>query len=137
VTGVARSNDTVRDLVQVGAMFGLIAGIVAWVLVLLWTLLMQLRETKPSLRAVLVLHLEYVIVYVAIGVVIGVLWPTRSALAGRVVVNVLACAVGAMTIFSISAGPIWRWPMETWIRFATASVLFALISTTWTSRRGP
>jgi hypothetical protein len=132
----ARSSDTIVDLLQVGAMFGLMAGVLAWVLVMAWTLLMQLRDDRPSIRDALVLHLEYVLVYVAIGALVGVLWPTRAVLAGRVAVSVLVCAAGALTIFSVSSGPVWRWPIGVWGRFALASVLFALMFTTWGSRRG-
>jgi hypothetical protein len=132
----AQSNDTIVDLLQVGAMFGLIAGVLAWVLVMAWTLLMQLRDVRPSIRDALVLHLEYLVVYVVIGALVGALWPTRSVLAGRVVVSVLVCALGALTVFSVSSGPVWRWPVGVWGRFAVASILFSLMFTTWGPRRG-
>ena len=123
----AGGNDTVRDLVQVGAMFGLIAGLGAFVLVLAWVAISRLWQPALPLGATVRLHLVYVLIYVAIGAAVGVLWPTRTAFTGRMATCVLAVAAGALTIFSVSAGPAWRWSPTLWSRYALAVVLFAAV----------
>lgn len=127
MSALARSNDTLRDLIEVGAFFGFVGGVAAWLLVLAWAAISRLWRPPLPFRETLTLHLAYVLVYAVVGAVIGVLWPTRSGIVGRLVTCLLATATGALTIFSVSHGAAWRWPPSLWARWALVAVLFAFV----------
>ena len=121
-------SDTVRDKLEVGALFGLLAGVLAWVLVLIWSVASRFwRAPLIPMRTTVLLHLGYVLAYVALGALGGILWSTRTAFAGRLATCALMTAAGGLTVFSLSAGPAWRWPASLWARYALAVLLFALM----------
>ena len=115
----------IQDGAEVGAFFGGVAGVLSLVLVLGWGLISRMGRAPLDLRALLHVHSLYVPLYMLLGALIGMFWPLRAFLAGRILLWWLASAAVSLTIFSVGAGPVWRWSLPVWGKYALVSFAFA------------
>lgn len=121
------SNDTARDRAEVGAFFGVVAGLAGLGVVAAWLGLERLWGTSRPFWPALVLHLGNLVLYAAAGALIGAAWPLRSRAAGRMALWLVGTAAAAMTITSVVHGPLWTWPWEVWWRYGLTAAAFALV----------
>jgi hypothetical protein len=128
-----RSSDS-RDRIEVGAFFGLVAGVVAFAVIFVWILLTRPGTGATPLRPILLLHAGHVLLYTLAGALVGFLWPARRTAAGHWGLWLLATATGAVSVNSVSYGPIWTWASPEWGRYALMAVLFTPVFA-WPRRR--
>ncbi|MEO8138089.1 MAG: hypothetical protein ABI742_00505 [Gemmatimonadota bacterium] len=117
----------VRDRAQVGAYFGLLAGVVALVIVLTWAgVRAALGRAVPALP-LLRLHGCYVVMYLFVGALLGALWPLRRSRLGHWFLRVLAACAAMVTLISIRHGSLFSWPAIDWLWLALSAPLFAWV----------
>lgn len=126
-----------RDRALVGGFFGLLAGGVAFVLVLVWSLVFGPSPPSTSWRTMLTLHLGYLALYAIGGVLVGLLWPIRRRAPGRWLLWFLSTATGAVTVNSMTSGPLWEWTFPAWRSYALMAVLFTPVFAWDWPRRAP
>lgn len=117
-----------------GAFFGFLAGLVVFGLVVLWTFLTRSGPDKSPLQAVTVLHAWHILLYVVGGAVLGYLWPIRRTAAGRWGLWFLATATGAVSVNSVTYGPLWNWSLTEWGHYSLMAILFTPVFA-WPHRR--
>jgi hypothetical protein len=125
-----------RDRVEVGAFFGLVAGLVALVVVVSWTSLAS-SEGKESLGVVAALHAGHIVLYVLAGGLLGYLWPRRRTTAGRWGLWLIATATGAVSVNSVTYGPFWSWSPTGWGYYSLMAILFTPVFAWPAARKQP
>jgi hypothetical protein len=122
-----------RDRVEVGAFFGFLAGLVVLGVVLSWTLLTR-GASAPPVRPIALLHVGHILLYTLGGAMLGFLWPARRTAAGHWGLWFLATATGAVSVNSVSYGPLWTWSPTEWGQYALMAILFTPVFA-WPRRR--
>lgn len=117
----------VRDGLQVGAFFGLVAGVVALVIALLAGLVGSWFGAGFAWRTAIVMHLAYLPLYALAGGVIGARWPLRTTPGGHFGLRSIAAVPVAVTVASVTLGPIWRWPASAWPKVLLMIPAFAWV----------
>ncbi len=107
-----------RDRVEVGAFFGLVAGVLALALVMLWTLGAHLFGRPVAPLAVLRVHAAGIAGYVVVGATTGGLWPLRRTTWGHWLLWLMAAAMLSVTLTCVAHGAVTAWPPEAWPRLA-------------------
>ena len=107
-----------RDRIQVGAFFGLVAGVGVLALVMLWMVGARVLGRPADIAGMLRIHLVCALGYVACGAAIGGLWPLRRAVWGYWALWLIATAMLSVTLTCVAHGALSQWPPAAWPRIA-------------------
>lgn len=106
----------IRDRTQIGGFFGLLGGVIALLVALLHRFVATWAgRTVPRALAT---HASLILLYLAIGMLIGTLWPRRADRLGRWTLWLLAAVPLAVTIMAIARGAPAGWSARSWWQLA-------------------
>jgi hypothetical protein len=120
-------HDTLKDVLQVGAMFGGMAWAAVFVLLMGWTLVSRTGSSPVPMDSTALVHAINLGPYLIIGCSIGCLWPIRKKRGGPCLLWILASVAVGLSIFSLAYGGAWTWTLLQWAKFGVAVTLFPFI----------